>query len=117
LPPAAGRARRARTAVGGPVEAGGLHHGGNCRPPGLRAAHGRAQTAAHPRALGVPGGVVMGETPSATSDFPSPSVAQRVDEACGRFEAAWRAGDRPALEPFLEGGPESERPRLLRELV
>jgi WD40 repeat protein len=42
------------------------------------------------------------------------SLALRVDQACDRFEQAWRAGRRPRLEDYLagEGGPV-----LLRELL
>jgi WD40 repeat protein/tRNA A-37 threonylcarbamoyl transferase component Bud32 len=40
-----------------------------------------------------------------------------VDEACDRFEAAWRAGDRPLIEDFLGGTTESDRPVLLRHLL
>src|SRR6516165_10902127 len=40
-----------------------------------------------------------------------------VDEACDRFEAAWRAGDRPRIEDFLGGLTDSRRPALLRYLL
>ncbi|HEY2302991.1 MAG TPA: hypothetical protein VGH66_13925 [Acidimicrobiales bacterium] len=40
-----------------------------------------------------------------------------VDEACDRFEAAWRAGDRPRIEDFLGGPTDSRRPVLLRYLL
>ena len=33
-----------------------------------------------------------------------------VDEACDRFEAAWRAGDRPRIEDFLGGATDADRP-------
>jgi serine/threonine-protein kinase len=43
--------------------------------------------------------------------------AKRIDEICDRFEARWKAGDRPAIEDFLDeaGGP--RRTALLRELL
>jgi serine/threonine-protein kinase len=42
---------------------------------------------------------------------------ERLDEACDRFEAAWKAGPRPAVEDYLAGVAGPERPALLRELV
>jgi serine/threonine protein kinase len=45
------------------------------------------------------------------------SVQQRVDEACDRFEAAWRAGPRPRLEDYLAGATEPERAEFLRKLL
>jgi WD40 repeat protein/Flp pilus assembly protein TadD len=48
---------------------------------------------------------------------PSPSAARRADAVCDRFEAAWRAGERPRLEPFCREVPEAEQPALLRLLV
>jgi formylglycine-generating enzyme required for sulfatase activity len=44
------------------------------------------------------------------------SLAVRVEEACNRFEAAWRAGV-PRIEDFLDGWHGDERLALLRELV
>ncbi|HEX8199386.1 MAG TPA: serine/threonine-protein kinase [Isosphaeraceae bacterium] len=46
-----------------------------------------------------------------------PSRVLRVDRACDRFEAEWRAGQRPHLESYLDAAPEPERPALLRELL
>jgi WD40 repeat protein len=43
-------------------------------------------------------------------------VARRIDQACNRFEHAWRDGT-PRIEDFLEGVEEPERSVLLRELV
>jgi tetratricopeptide (TPR) repeat protein/tRNA A-37 threonylcarbamoyl transferase component Bud32 len=42
---------------------------------------------------------------------------QRLDEACDRFEAAWRRGDRPALGGYLLGLEGAARARLFRELL
>jgi serine/threonine protein kinase len=47
----------------------------------------------------------------------SPALVQRVDEVCDRFEAAWRAGQRPHLEDYLGDTPEPGRWVLLRELI
>jgi tetratricopeptide (TPR) repeat protein len=41
----------------------------------------------------------------------------RVNEACDRFEDAWLAGQRPALEQFLSGVEGAERSELLRQLL
>jgi serine/threonine protein kinase len=45
------------------------------------------------------------------------SVEKRVDDACDRFEAAWKAGQNPAIENYLAGVPEPERTALLRALL
>jgi tetratricopeptide (TPR) repeat protein len=45
------------------------------------------------------------------------SVEQRMDAICVRFEAAWKAGQRPRIEDFLDTVAEAERPALLRELL
>jgi WD40 repeat protein/tRNA A-37 threonylcarbamoyl transferase component Bud32 len=44
-------------------------------------------------------------------------VEREFDEACDRFEAAWRAGDRPLIEDYLGGLTASGRPVLLRHLL
>jgi serine/threonine protein kinase/tetratricopeptide (TPR) repeat protein len=43
--------------------------------------------------------------------------SERIDEACDRFEAAWRAGAAPRIEDYLAETEEADRPVLLRELV
>jgi serine/threonine-protein kinase len=45
------------------------------------------------------------------------SARRRVDEACDRFEAAWRAGPGPRAEEFLGDLAGPERLALLRELI
>jgi WD40 repeat protein len=42
---------------------------------------------------------------------------RRVDQLCDRFEAAWKAGERPAIEPYLTDVTEPLLFPLLRELV
>jgi serine/threonine-protein kinase len=42
---------------------------------------------------------------------------RRADQECDRFEAAWKAGQRPRIEDHLAAVPEAERPALLRELL
>ncbi len=44
-------------------------------------------------------------------------MARDVDDACDRFEAAWRAGDRPLIEDYLGATTDSDRPVLLRHLL
>src|SRR6516165_3638848 len=51
------------------------------------------------------------------SDSLSPSLLQRVDEICDRFEDAWKADQRPRIEAYLGDTPEPERCVLLRELI
>jgi tetratricopeptide (TPR) repeat protein len=52
----------------------------------------------------------------AVTELPG-ALSHRGDEACDRFEAAWKAGQRPRLEDHLAAVPEAERPTLLRELL
>jgi hypothetical protein len=40
-----------------------------------------------------------------------------LDEACDRFEAGWRAGDRPMIEDFLGATTDSDCPVRLRHLL
>ena len=47
----------------------------------------------------------------------STQVSRDVDEACDRFESAWRAGTRPLIEDFLGGTADADRPVLLRHLL
>ncbi len=55
-------------------------------------------------------------TPSSAGALPL-SLEMRLDQACDRFEAAWRAGQRPSLEGYLAGAGEQERPEFFRVLV
>jgi WD40 repeat protein/tRNA A-37 threonylcarbamoyl transferase component Bud32 len=45
------------------------------------------------------------------------SAEQRIDAVCRRFEAAWKAGERPRLEDHLGQGEGREQQVLLRELL
>ncbi len=54
---------------------------------------------------------------STRSPLVPPSLAERVDEVCDCFEAAWKLGQRPHLEDYLGDAPEPMRLILLRELV
>ncbi len=44
-------------------------------------------------------------------------AAQRIDQICDRFETAWKDGERPAVEAYLEDATEPDRTVLLCELV
>ena len=48
---------------------------------------------------------------------PGHDRASEVDLACDRFEAGWRAGERPRVEDVLGDFAESDRPLLVRELI
>jgi serine/threonine protein kinase len=45
------------------------------------------------------------------------SLEERIDQVCDRFEAAWRAGQRPRIEGYVAEFPEAERPLLLADLL
>jgi hypothetical protein len=55
--------------------------------------------------------------PEPSGEGRSGALADRIDLACDRFEAAWRAGQEPAIEDYLREFATPERPALLRELV
>src|SRR5260370_25756563 len=45
------------------------------------------------------------------------SLMERVNEACDRFERAWKAGQEPRIEEYLANFEEDDRSELLRELL
>ncbi|HYT90462.1 MAG TPA: protein kinase, partial [Gemmataceae bacterium] len=47
----------------------------------------------------------------------SMALPERLESLCDRFESAWVAGRRPALEDFLAQVEEADRSALLRELL
>ena len=51
------------------------------------------------------------------TERPTLPLADRVDQACDRFEAARVAGARPRIEDFLSGTASEERESYLRELL
>jgi hypothetical protein len=57
------------------------------------------------------------EVPPTAGDQRPVAVARRVDAACDRFEAAWRGGQDPRIEDFLETAAEPDRPALLHALI
>jgi len=59
----------------------------------------------------------MSVSDSENPDDVSFSAHDRIDQACDRFEAAWKAGERPRIEDYLAGATLAERGTLLRELL
>jgi serine/threonine protein kinase len=57
-----------------------------------------------------------GDQPPGTGSLPL-SLAERVDEACDRFEKAWKDGLGPRIEEYLAEVPEPDRVPLFRELL
>src|SRR5262245_25416755 len=47
----------------------------------------------------------------------SPAEARRIDRVCDRFETAWKAGQTPRLEEYLDACGEPERSRLRSALL
>ena len=47
----------------------------------------------------------------------SPAEARQIDQTCDRFEAAWKAGQRPHPEEYLVTAGGSARSALLRQLL
>jgi hypothetical protein len=43
------------------------------------------------------------------------SLALRIEKACVRFEATWKAGQRPRIEDYLADFREADWPPCLRE--
>jgi serine/threonine protein kinase len=52
-----------------------------------------------------------------TNSSGSPPLARRIEQACNRFEAAWKSNPPVKAEDFLGETPEPERSALLRELL
>jgi formylglycine-generating enzyme required for sulfatase activity len=59
----------------------------------------------------------MNEGPARVEDSLPLSVALRVDDACLRFEAAWRTGAQPGIEDYLRDRTEPEYSVLLWQLL
>ncbi len=58
----------------------------------------------------------MGDRAEATDTVPL-SLIRRVNTACERFEAAWRAGRPSTIEESLQGVDDPDRPAFLIELI
>ena len=50
-------------------------------------------------------------------DALTPAMVALMEQACDRFEAAWKAGERPVLDDFLSAIPPEGRPALFRDLL
>jgi serine/threonine protein kinase len=63
----------------------------------------------------------MSEQSLPGGDSLSPSLVERIDEVCDRFEAAWKsartAEQRPRIEDYLSAAQEPDRSALMRELL
>jgi WD40 repeat protein/serine/threonine protein kinase len=46
-----------------------------------------------------------------------PTLADRIDQVCDRFEADWKTGQRPLIEDWLDAAADFERSTLFRELL
>jgi len=57
----------------------------------------------------------MSAVPS--DDAWSQTKAVRLEGTCTRFEAAWKAGQGPRIEDFLDDVPQEDRSEVLRELL
>jgi hypothetical protein len=44
-------------------------------------------------------------------------LERRIDDCCDRYEAAWKAGQSPQIEAYIDGFPADALPQLLRELL
>src|SRR5205823_11723003 len=104
VPAAARRPRRRRASPGRPRPDGGLHQRRDRRPPRLRPPDRRPPARPHQAGLGI-GGRLMPPDPPPTTVFTTPpttilgtetslplSVVRLLNQACERFEAAWRSG-------------------------
>src|SRR5262249_39020966 len=59
----------------------------------------------------------MSDNPgTALEHLPAP-LLRHAEGVCRRFEAAWKAGQRPRIEDHLREAPEPERRALLPELI
>jgi serine/threonine-protein kinase len=59
----------------------------------------------------------MDEAPASASGSLPLTLAGRIDRACDRYEADWKAGRRPRIEAYLAEASELDHPELLRELL
>jgi eukaryotic-like serine/threonine-protein kinase len=59
---------------------------------------------------------MSGDGPTRFGPVPR-TLVDRQGGACDRFESAWRAGQHPYIEDYLDEASEPERPALLRDLL
>jgi serine/threonine protein kinase/tetratricopeptide (TPR) repeat protein len=58
----------------------------------------------------------MSAIPRTDAETSTP-LTQQVDQACDRFEDAWKTGRQPRIEDFLDAVPEPGRPEFLHHLL
>src|SRR5208337_2938378 len=114
VPPAFRDPRRRDASPDRPGADGRRHQRRDRRATGLLPADRDEQAHLDPEEVG--GCVMSGTDPGDDPSLPLPQF-ERVVATCDRFEAAWRAGQRPRVEDFLGEVPETERPELLCELL
>ncbi len=91
--------------------------------PPLTGSEGRRATADCGKPTGIDplaldgGRCVMNRWPGLVPETLPIEIRQRVVAACERFESAWRGGERPAIELYLEGLGPVERTAALHGLV
>jgi len=60
---------------------------------------------------------MIDETRDGKGDDPiAPELSRLIETACDRFEEAWKTGDTPRIEDYLDEFPESVRAELVRHL-
>src|SRR5262249_26219366 len=105
-------------ARGGPQRKGGLHERRARRPARLRPPDHRPPTRPDPQDLDVVRrGELMDDDRARPQADDSLARARAIHRICESFEAAWRAGDSPAIADFLESLEPAARPELFRELL
>ena len=99
------------------AEAGRVYRPGGRRSARLRAEHRRASAAGPSDPIGPrkDDHELRSRHPIATRRLRNNSI--KINRICDRFEAAWRAGRRPAAEDHLGDAVGPERSALLRELI
>src|SRR5262249_35816454 len=114
VPPAPGPARRRNPAPGRRLEDGRLHQRRGRRAAGLLAADRGPEAGDDSHHLEQGAGAM-----NDTQRLPplSPAEARQIDQTCDRFEAAWKAGQRPHPEEYLVTAGGSARSALLRQLL
>src|SRR5262249_40289853 len=92
------------------------HGGGDRGTTGPGSADRSSQDRPHPDSLAGGGPPMNGDQPPGMGSLPL-SLKRRVDEACDRFEKAWKDGQRPPIEDHLAEVPESDRVPLFWRLL
>jgi hypothetical protein len=86
------------------------------RPPGRGFETPRKPPAVDPQKVATGTVAMMDDILSNDASLPLP-VLERIEHVCLRFEAAWKQGDKPRIEEYLDAAQGAERGELLRELL